>query len=147
MPRLSETVPTRTFRYAVALDNYTPTRKFGAGTGDLYAPDTAWNGQSETIILHDVDNFGDFEHTSFIIDDGESVRVFYLSGWNGSGTMVYLSPFPTNGAIRPDNGRPVDFSQWALGPRKTFHLKVTWQSEAPYVAGARMTDGSIYGEV
>lgn len=132
MARLSETAPTRTFRYSVALDNYSPTRDFGAGTGDLYAPDTAWNGQSETIILHNVDNFGDFERTNFIVDDGESVRAFYLSGWNQPGTMIYLSPFPTNtGAIRPDNGRPVDYSQWALGPRKTFHLKITWQGEAP----------------
>lgn len=128
MARLSETAPTRTFHYAVALDNHTPTRQFGSGTGSLYLPDTAWNGQSETIILHDVENFRDFERSNFIIDDGKSVRVFYLAGWNPIGTMLYLQPFPTNpnGATRPDNGRVIDYSSWALGPRKTFHLKITW---------------------
>jgi hypothetical protein len=138
MPRITHTTPTRRFDYWCAMDNYDQTSARAVqtrSTGDLYAPDTAWEGQSETIILpNGLDIFVPVSESqpriNFIIDDGESVRVFYVAGWHDTDKYLLLHPFPVNtGAVRPDNGRPVDYSGWALGPRKTFHLKVTWKSE------------------
>lgn len=113
---------TRTATYRAPLDNHSITRNFAGGHLHFYA---AEGDMAETITLHQSGQFKDAEQANYLIDDGATVRPFYVSGWSREG-LIYLQPFPVNGAIRPDNGRPADFSTWALGPRRTYHLKVTY---------------------
>lgn len=127
MASITETTPTRTFTYHAVLDNHSVTRDYAYSTGELYAPGTAWDGQTETIVLTDSSAFKDAERSNYLIDDGHTVRAFYVAGWNQERTALYLQPFPTNHA--GVDGRPVDFGTWALGPRRTYHLKVIWGGE------------------
>jgi hypothetical protein len=46
-----------------------------------------------------------------------------------TGERIFLAPFPVNGGLRPDTGRPVDMSNWMIGPRRTYHLKVEKSSQ------------------
>ena len=60
------------------------------------------------------------------IDDGSAVVPHYVGGWNKKFTRVFLYPFPVNpdGRRRHDNGRVIDYSTWAIGPRRSYHVKV-----------------------
>lgn len=75
-----------------------------------------------------------------LFDDGTSVAPYYCKGWNpyetdlqrtgeyhfgATGPYVLWDVFPLSQGIRPDNGRPVDMSNWMLGPRRAYHFKVT----------------------
>jgi hypothetical protein len=57
-------------------------------------------------------------------DDGHDVTPLYVTGWQEDGN-TFLRRFPLSEGTRPDNGRPVDMSGWALGPRRAYHLKAT----------------------
>lgn len=70
-----------------------------------------------------------WEHVdTFLIDDGASVVPWYCAGWSPSddAPAFYLNAFPTNpdGRVRPDNGRPVDYSSWLRASTRAWHLKI-----------------------
>ena len=81
------------------------------------------------VIPSGLDHFPHAPKCLFLLDDGHSVRPFYVTGWNENGRDLMLSEFPTNydetGAHKlcPD-GRKVSFGMWMLGPRTCYHLKV-----------------------
>lgn len=110
--------------WSCILDNYNPARRTAAGRlGMLDHPVTG----TPTVILP-----GDDFATSdvFALDDGASVTLWYVAGWDGMGLpdgAFVLNPFPVNpdGRTRPDNGRVIDYSGWLLGPRTMRHLKIT----------------------
>lgn len=98
--------------------------------GYFYAVETVNAVDTDTlVILHDGD-IPSAENAHYIIDDGLTVTVRYVAGWNASQLAVYLAPFPVNidseGNVitRPDNGLPVDYSGWMLNPRRAYHVKL-----------------------
>lgn len=122
-------------RWAAAGDNYEPTRTFCVGFLVEYTSHV--DGSTCYRLTTDERSFRVMSDAAngavFILDDSTAVRVFYSGGYNltpdpetsGSATpYTLLMPFPTSGQLRPDNGEPVDFSNWQLGPRKCWHLKV-----------------------
>lgn len=66
----------------------------------------------------------------YLLDNGYSVRPFYVAGWHDERQEIYLHPFPVNydshgvRRMRDDGRGPVDFSGWVLSPRRAFHLKM-----------------------
>ncbi len=123
----------RPFSFACANDNYEPTRSYAYGEGWEYdRPDDV---RGPGIIL--ASDGGQLKHRTtavYLIDDGRTVRPFYVSGWGPDADgLTYLQPFPTNydddgnHRRRADDGRPVDFGTWMLGPRTFYHLKVTFK--------------------
>lgn len=78
----------------------------------------------DVIVLDAADIGPGASSAMYVVDDGTKVRPFYVAGWQPGGD-VYLHPFPTaDGAIRPDNGRPVDYSTWIVTPRRAYHIKL-----------------------
>lgn len=108
---------------SIAADNHEPTRNFYSITAEVYAlmPDTSW----QCVVITTTDEIKDFHRATYLIDDGEVVVPHYVGGWNKKFTRVFLYPFPVNpdGRTR-DNGRVNDYSTWALGPRRSYHVKV-----------------------
>lgn len=84
--------------------------------------------QPVTFELVGVRPLKDNERSLYVLDDGTEVVPAYVAGWpKDAQDTVWAQPFPVNdGRIRPDNGREVDFSTWALAPRRAYHFKVTW---------------------
>lgn len=87
------------------LDNHNPTREYGSGYAVQYTHDNVDWGYA---LFHD-GQFGTGRKLAFLIDDGKSVRPFYLAAHNESGGYFILHPFPIG----------QDF-----GPRKMYHLSV-----------------------
>lgn len=99
-------------RWNSPLDNYRPVpRDNGAGFVVKYRN----NHVEEAYVLFHDDQFGDSRALSFLIDDGETVKPFYLASWNESGGFFILHP------IQP--------GIHDLGPRKTYHVKVNSLTE------------------
>jgi hypothetical protein len=114
-----------TFRWWCALDNYEPRRAEMDGT--LERSTHAVTGNDTIVILPPL-GLKDSTNAVYLIDDGETVTAWYVAGWNPKDPGLILNPFPVNPGgerTRPDNGRPVDYSAWSLGPRRAYHLKVT----------------------
>lgn len=116
------------FAFSTATDNYEPVpRNVAYGRGWEYGMIDA--GRGSGIVLEDVSELKDARDAIYLIDDGLTVRPFYVAAWHPEGTHVILHPFPTvfddNGdrKVRPDGGL-VSFDTWMLGPRRTYHLKV-----------------------
>lgn len=121
---LSSRTPDRVVQWRVQLDNYDPPREFAAGVADWYdARDD--HPRTPTIVLRNAGDLKAALRAVYLIDTGSSVTAWYTAGWNAQQTDIYLQPFPLSVGTRPDNGRPVDMSGWALGPRLSYHLKVT----------------------
>ena len=121
---------TRILRWSTALDNYEPTRDFAYGDALHYAADDV---RGETIVVHDaLDKLRDANRATYLVDDGRTVSAWYVAGWHDAERTVFLQRFPTNynadgsPRLRADDGRPVDFGTWMLGPRRAYHLKVRW---------------------
>ena len=126
----------REFSYSAAFDNYEPTRNWTNGIGWEYDRVDA-DRESGIILDNPFGSFG-FEGATksiFLIDDGHTVRPFYVAGYHRGlvgrdGPHTILHPFPTNfhddgtPKLRADDGRPVDHSSWMLGPRRAYHLKI-----------------------
>lgn len=111
-------------RWHTALDNHEPVpRAEATGYGVRYVhPSTG----SEGFKIYNSAGIKDAHKASLILDDGETAVPYYCVGWKDDEYTLY-QPFPTNpdGAVGPDNGRPIDYSTWILGPRKTYHFKIT----------------------
>lgn len=120
------------YRWSAALTNHEPVSRDWA-TGNLFRYDAIDDVRGPGIILEDASALKDATHATYLIDDGRTVDVYYVAGWgptDAPGTL-FLQPFPTNYSadgtprIRANDGRPVDFSNWQLGPRRAYHLKVS----------------------
>jgi hypothetical protein len=113
------------FTYWAPLDRYEPAPRRTAH-GLLYT--FTYPDGREGLVIDSVDQFRDHTSAVYLIDDGSDVRPFHVAAWSTLATDDYVIalPFPTNdGRVRPDNGRPVDFSNWAVGPTRAYHLKIT----------------------
>jgi hypothetical protein len=115
----------------VTTDNYDPPRERVLVKADVYAPE-GW--RPEPVVALEVSQLKDGHRAVYLIDDGSTVRPHYVGGWAASGEaseittqrdVVWLYPFPVNpdGRTRPD-GRVFDYSTWALGPKRCYHVKV-----------------------
>lgn len=117
------------FRWSAALDNHEPTRNYAHGDMWTY-PLRSDDGLG--IVLDGSSQMKDRTKMTIVMDDGETVRPYYVASWNANSAddYVILHPFPTNynedgtPKVRPD-GRMVDMSGWAIGPSKLYHLKVS----------------------
>jgi len=101
------------------MDNYDPPRETRALSATVYA---ATDVHPETVAL-DASSLRDSTRAVYLLDDGATVRPHYVAGWDKAG-MLWLQPFPLSQGTRPDNGRPVDMSSWAIGPRRCYHVKI-----------------------
>jgi hypothetical protein len=123
-------VQTGAYTYAASMDNYEPVRDQADGTVEVWQwPDT---GEVSYRIPGGVSRFlKDTRHVIFLMDDGATVAPLYLAGWSQRDDTLFLQSFPVNvdtdgnPRMRGDNGRPVDFRTWMLGPQRAYHLKVT----------------------
>jgi hypothetical protein len=114
-------------RYAVRtlMDNYEPARGETWFTAEVYTgEDNARDPESFTVVLCQPTELRDATRAVYVWDDGQTVVPLYVAGYQPDASSVYLCPYPlANGRRRPDNGRPIDFSTWVLGPRRSYHLK------------------------
>ncbi len=119
---------TESLRWSARLDNYNTPRDYAMGTGLVYAADEDGT-RAETITLLGVDELRENNKAVYLLDDGKTVTVWYVAGWSSdpADRSLYLQQFPTNpdGRTRPDNGRVIDYNTWQLGPRRSYHLKIT----------------------
>jgi hypothetical protein len=114
-----------------ALDGFEPPRKENYGRLYLYVHPTK---DTPGIKIKDVEanQFSDATKAIYLIDDGKTVVPHYVVGWRNSAGLAHgalefllLEPFPTNpDDRRASDGRVIDFMDWALGPRRAYHLKV-----------------------
>lgn len=115
--------------YHTVMDNHEPPRRTHRGVlTEWERPETL---RENTMVLEPHSPFHKI-HTlasggiSFVLDDGDVATPYYVSGWQPLDLTMFLQPFPTNPdkRTRPD-GRPIEYSTWVLGPRKTYHLKIS----------------------
>jgi hypothetical protein len=120
----------KTYTYVAAMDNHDPARHMQSGTVEEWEwPD------DESLSYRIPDGVSVFvkadSNIIFLLDDGRTVRALYVAGWSGAEDRLFLRPMPVGinddgtPRLRADNGRPVDYSTWMLGPRRTYHLKIT----------------------
>ena len=137
------------------MDNYEPfARQYAHGAAVRYAGTLvrADGSRAEypaagiTMFCHDdqlpLGNLITGPHAVALFDYGSSVEPYYLAGYNpyetdkqrdpelhwGSGAYVLWHAFPTAqpGEMTKGNpSRPLDYSNWLLGPRKAYHFKTT----------------------
>lgn len=114
------------WHFYMALDNHDPHRKDLNGVMERYIhPVTGDRG-----IQFNNDNAEPFaqDRAIILVDDGKTVEPHYWAGgrWDDEKKYSTFHPFPTttNSPTRADNGESIDWSNWFLGPRKAYHLKV-----------------------
>lgn len=113
--------------FTVATNNHEPPRQMiRAGVLRQFRN---FSGRPTIEITWAVSHFGKEAHKAlYLVDDGKTVVPHYVSGWNfeKDGDPMWLDAFPTNpdGETRADNGRVIDYSDWMMGPKKAYHLKV-----------------------
>jgi hypothetical protein len=128
-----------------ALDNYEPVpRAYASGYAVKYAGTLIRDDGSRAefptagIIMSLTDSGLSLDrllNAIALFDYGDSVQPYYVAGWNdkdrewwGLRNYVMWHPFPTAqpGEMTKGNpSRPLDYSSWQLGPRKTYHFKVS----------------------
>lgn len=102
-------IPVSRFTWTTGLDNYEPPRAWSHGVGEVFAATAAL---PETVTLTSSD-FPFTTHTIFLLDDGVTVRPFYVAGMKDG--VVHVQPYVA------DRG-------WALGPRRAYHVKMRTES-------------------
>lgn len=117
--------------YHVTLDNHTPPRSEDTGTLETW---TRPDGSDSYRLPGGLSRFPaivrDGGRAVFLVDDGRTVRPLYVAGWSVKEDAVFLDDMPVSirpdgtPLLREDNGRPVDYSTWQLGPRTAYHLKI-----------------------
>lgn len=111
--------------FRAVLDNFEPPRSETHGTAEIWRHPA---GHEVIKIVDAAEHFKDGHNALYLFDDGNTVAPYYVVGWDDNEPVhVLIQPMPTNpdgAATRPDNGRPIDYSNWALGPRRAYHLKV-----------------------
>lgn len=116
------------FSWTSAGDNHEPTHLYRAGVGWTYQLDEDRRG----IILSVANTtMIDWHKAIYIMDDGVTARPFYVAGYKKPEHFAILHSFPTNfkadgtPKVRARDGRPVDYSNWMLGPSRAYHLKIS----------------------
>lgn len=116
------------YKWSAALTNHEPASRDWA-SGLLYRYGRIDETRGPGIILEGARHLKDNLQSNYLIDDGRTVEVFYVTGWSPGADTIFLQPFPTNyenGERRLTSyGEPVSFEGWHLGPRRTYHLKVS----------------------
>lgn len=128
----------RVVSFRFAGDNHEPTRDVGHGYGVRYTRDDGYEAMWIAADAEHALSLAELRKSNVIVDDGQSVTVMYLAGYRGeldadnpaaaigvNYPYALFHAFPLSRGTRPDNGRPVDMSNWMLGPRKSYHLKVS----------------------
>lgn len=123
-------------KYRAPLDNYSPARRMAYGYAVEYVRANGQNGM--TLWRTDFGAVGtrtydELIRALFIVDNGRSATPFDPCGWapSADADQLFIMPFPleynADGSrrTRADDGRPVDMSGWYVGPRRTYHLKVS----------------------
>lgn len=114
-----------TFTVWAHLDNHNPSREYFRGEVRVLEPTKRNVKKTWVLIANDafLKRIENGPKPIFLLDDGKTVIPLYISGWSIRGE-VWLHNFPVNpdGETRPD-GRVIDYSTWALGPRLAYHLK------------------------
>jgi hypothetical protein len=129
----------RFVRYAAAMDNYEPVPR-RTECERLVEYDEPGESSGQPRYMRAVPPAGHGTAippgSIFIIDDGKTARPYYGGGLNpGTPSPLYpggrvptemLCPFPVNpdGKTRPDGKGLIDFTNWLLGPRKAYLLKI-----------------------
>lgn len=117
----------RNVQFTCALDNYEPMPRT---TGSSLLEE--WQAKDGTLIYRLVgwQREKDAMRAVYLLDDGRSVRPYYVAGYSQERDRITLHQFPTNyrpdgtRKVRADNGQPVDHGTWMLGPRRAYHLKL-----------------------
>lgn len=121
------TVPPVVVHWSAALDNYEPTRAYMDG----YAVSYMHDGEIPALVLWHGGEPRDPHRCNFIVDDGKTVTPMYAAGWLGGDDdgRLFLHQFPVNpdGRTVEQHGQAhvIDYRTWMLGPRVTYHLKVS----------------------
>lgn len=120
------------FQWSCALDNYEPCPRSWA-TGPAYR--FIGHSGDEEWLIENVTSLKDSKSAVYIIDDGRTVRPLYVAGWHWDHDYILGHHFPTSfdadgsPRLRDDDQRPVDFTNWQLGPRRAYHLKIQQLTE------------------
>lgn len=105
------------------LDSYEPVRKQASG----HAVRHATHGRPG-VVFWPHEGIKDPDRVLYLVDDGSSVVPHYVAAWKDDpqDLRLFLDPMPTNPdrATRPDNGLVIDYSTWALGPHRAYHVKI-----------------------
>lgn len=114
------------FRWTAALDNHEPVREYAQGDGWYYTQ----HGERRVVLDVGIMPRERRNRALYILDDGTRIVPMWVLAFHPEMTHVILGPFPVNvnndgtPRLRDDDQRPVDFSNWYLGPRYAYHLKV-----------------------
>jgi hypothetical protein len=109
----------------MALDNHEPVpRKEMYGTMERYVHPVTGNagirftGEAAQLFMKG--------KSIILVDDGKTVEPHFSAGGNADKGYILFQPFPTttSNPTRSDDGRPIDWSYWRVGPSKAYHLKV-----------------------
>jgi hypothetical protein len=111
----------------IALDNYEPMpRAIERIECYRYSTDTV----TDAYVLDHAYHLPHATRAIWLMDDSRTVRPFYVAAWHADHQNIIIHPFPTDvdedgdPRLRADDGRPVDYSSWMLGPRRAYHVKV-----------------------
>lgn len=124
----------RNVEFRSALDNYQPVAR---NVGRSLLEEWRETDGSVTYVIVGWKDERDALNAIYLVDDGRSVRPYYVAGWSQYTNRIFLHPFPTE--YRPDgerrmraddSTRPVDFSTWMSGPKRAYHLKLTEAADA-----------------
>lgn len=108
----------RVWHYSCQVDNYEPARAFASGDlEEWHFPDD--DHRPVTFLLTTELGMRLAHRAVYLLDDGETVRPFYVAGWRPDAPILYLHPFPTDQGHRPGT-----FHGWTLGPHRAYHLKI-----------------------
>jgi hypothetical protein len=125
----------RLVAYTAALDNYEPVPR-AIENGYLVEYDDPMEVSGQPRYMRAPGRSKIPEGSVFLVDDGITCRPCYGGSTNagnpaplypeGSEPKEILYPFPVNpdGKTSAD-GRVIDYTNWLLGPRKAYLLKVT----------------------
>lgn len=111
--------------FTVAMDAYEPTRRYEYGVIEKWVNP---EGITRFRIPNATDLFRDAHRALYLLDDGNTVVPHYVCGWNSTTdpTTIWIEPLPTNPEGKTDNsGRVIDYRDWALGPLRAYHLKLS----------------------
>lgn len=107
------------YEFRARADNYEVPRGHLSGT---LTTGQGYNGKTDILYFDNLPK--DAHEAIYVLDFGTHVEVCYTSGWNTKSLKsIFIQPFPLNRETSPD-GRPIDMSNWMLGPRRAFHLKL-----------------------
>lgn len=111
-----------------ALDNYQPCPRETAYVDCyFYSTETA----PDAVVIDGLGAVRDARRAVYLIDDGRTVRPFYVAAYHPDRAYVIAHAFPVDvnadgsPLMRADGRGAVDMSTWAIGPSRAYHVKVS----------------------